>query len=391
VAVLAVGAWVLGSAREAAEVRATLSVASALGDGGASGFAQAMAPRPFAFPADHGPHPGFRTEWWYYTGHLETATGRRFGFQLTFFRVGLDAAPAPRLSAWATSAVAMAHLAVTDVAGRRFHAFERLSRMAMGLAGAAADPFRVWVEDWSVEGPPGTALPMRLRAAAGEVGIDLTLAGGKPVVLQGERGLSRKSGEPGNASYYYSLTRMPARGIVRVGADELAVRGAAWMDREWSTSALGPDQVGWDWFALQLSDGREVMFYQLRRRDGGADPMSAGTVVAADGSTRSLAPEDLRIDVLASWTSPRGATYPARWRIAVPGEGIDVEATPLLADQELDLTVRYWEGAVELSGTAAGAPVTGRGYVELTGYGERGGRSAGDPTGDGAPVGAPGG
>ena len=210
---------------------------------------------------------------------------------------------------------------------------------------------------------------MRLSAAAEGVSIDLTLRNLKPVVLEGDRGLSRKGPEPGNASYYYSLTRIPTQGVVAVGSDTYQVSGSSWMDREWGTSALGKDQVGWDWFALRLADGRDVMFYRLRRRDGSADRRSAGTLVAPDGSTHALAREDVAIEVLDTWRSARtGSAYPSHWRFGIPREGLELEITPYLPDQELDLAVRYWEGAVKITGTANGRPVGGDGYVELTGY-----------------------
>jgi predicted secreted hydrolase len=358
-------------------VQATVSVTEALGGGDLSGFARARGPRPFSFPADHGPHPEFRTEWWYYTGNLGTAEGRRFGFQLTFFRTALAPHAAERGSRWAATHVYLAHFALTDVAGARFRAFSRTSRGALGLAGAQAEPFRVWLEDWvaevdeplQVQRGPG-ALPMRLRAAEGDVAIDLRLESAKPVVLQGVGGWSRKGPEPGNASYYYSLTRMHGRGAIRVGGEQFSVDGLAWMDREWSTSALGQDLAGWDWFALQLAGGRELMFYQLRRKDGTADRFSAGALIEVDGATRLLGLEDVKLEVLGSWVSPRsGVRYPAGWRLVLPAQGLVLEATPLLADQELIVGTRYWEGAVEVRGTDSGRSVDGRGYVELVGYG----------------------
>lgn len=369
-------AYFVRSGPEPEPVRAALVLAEVLGGRGQDGFVRAVAPRPFVFPGDHGPHPGFRTEWWYYTGNLETASGRHVGFQLTFFRLGLTPRPAARASEWAARDVYMAHFAVTDTATGRFHASERFARAALDLAGARAEPFRVWLEDWSAAAEGPGALPMRLRAADGPVAIDLTLESAKPAVLHGEAGLSRKSAEPGNASYYFSLTRMPARGTVRFGSELLAVEGLAWMDREWSTSALAPDQVGWDWFAFQLEDGREIMLYRLRRRDGTVDPASAGTVVGSDGAAHPLAAAAFEVETLATWESPRdGSRYPARWRVSIPAAGLDLDVAPALADQELDLAVRYWEGAVRLRGTADGQPVTGLGYVELTGY-------AGEPPGN---------
>jgi predicted secreted hydrolase len=335
------------------------------------GYAKALEPREFRFPADHGPHPEFRTEWWYYTGNLETARGRRFGFQLTFFRSALAPAMPVRESAWASRQAWLAHFTVSDVQGGSFRSFERWSRGALGLAGAQGKPFRVWVKDWTAEAVGGQAPPMRLVASEEGVGIDLVLQQDKPPVLQGERGLSRKSTEPGNASYYYSLTRMPASGTVRIGSERFAVTGLAWMDREWSTSALGRDQVGWDWFSLQLSDGWDVMLYRLRRKNGTADPASSGTLIDPRGESRTLDLADFRIAGSGEWRSPRsGARYPASWRVRVPAEDLDLAIHPLLANQELDVSFRYWEGAVAIEGTHRGRPVQGRGYVELTGYAE---------------------
>lgn len=367
-AVLVAALLVLSRHDQVGPPAATVAVGEALG-GDAEGYLRALAPRTFAFPADHGPHPGYRTEWWYYTGNLATAAGRHFGFQLTFFRIMLAPRTEARSSAWAAQEVFMAHFAVTDTAGQRFHHQVRFAREALGLAGATGQPFRVWTEDWSAEGEGPAALPMRLRAGGGEAAIDLRLESATPPVLQGERGLSRKGPEAGNASYYYSLTRMPAGGTVTVGGQRFAVQGLAWMDREWSTSALGSGLEGWDWFALQLADGRDVMLYRLRQRGGGIDRFSAGTVVAADGSVRSLGPDDVRLEIVDRWTSPRGGTrYPSRWRLAIPAEDLALEIVPRLADQELLEPVRYWEGAVVVTGAAGGRPLAGQGYAELVGY-----------------------
>jgi predicted secreted hydrolase len=216
---------------------------------------------------------------------------------------------------------------------------------------------------------------MRLRATQDAVAIDLTLEGGKPVVAQGDRGLSQKSAEPGNASYYYSLTRMPTRGTVRVGGESFEVSGLSWMDREWSTSALAQNIAGWDWFALQLADGRDVMYYQLRETSGGAAPFSSGAIIGADGSTRRFGREDVRIDVLGTWQSGRsGGLYPSGWRFQIPSAALDLQITPYIQDQELPLATIYWEGASKIGGTTDGRPASGSGYVELTGYAEQQGR-----------------
>jgi predicted secreted hydrolase len=346
-----------------------LTVAETLGGEALEGYARAMEPRTFRFPEDHGPHPEFRTEWWYFTGNLHDERGRHFGYQLTFFRVALAPEAPERSSDWASRHVFMAHFALTDTATGRFHHFERFSRVALGLAGARTTPFRVWLEEWSVASEPGEGFPWRLQAGEGGVEIDFLLERAKPIVLQGDAGLSQKSDEPGNASYYYSMTRLPTRGTIRIGEGEFFVEGDSWLDREWSTSALGEGDVGWDWFSLQLSDYREVMFYRIRREGGESSPWSAGTVVSPDGSARSISVEEVHIEELARWRSPRsGAVYPALWRLSVPSEGIDLLIEPQLADQELETTVRYWEGAVRAQGTSRGEAVTGMGYVEMTGY-----------------------
>ena len=340
--------------------------------GPSAGFARASEPRRFSFPEDHGSHPRFRWEWWYYTGNLAATTGRRFGYQLTFFRIGLTAEAAPRASAWATDAAWMAHFAVTDVTNGKFIASSRFARGALGLAGATAQPFRVWLEDWSARGltPDAAHPPMQLVAGDRDVAIELTLATRKPPVLQGDRGLSRKGPGEGNASYYYSLTRLATDGHVRIGNARIAVSGSSWMDREWSTSALEGNQVGWDWFALALDDGRELMVYRLRRADGTVDPFSAGTLVTPDGTALRLAPADVTVQVLEQWTSPRGsARYPSRWRLALPAHALTLDVTPRVADQEWTEPVRYWEGAVEARGTSGSRAITGDGYVELVGYG----------------------
>jgi predicted secreted hydrolase len=352
---------------------ATLKVAEALRgpEGAMQGFARATTVRPFRFPEDHGPHPEFRTEWWYWTGNLSTEDGRDFGYQFTLFRSALAPEAPERTSAWGSRHVYMGHFALSDIQGGRFHASERFGREALGLAGARAEPFRVWLEDWSAEAMGPGALPVRLHAKADGVTLALELEEGKPPVLQGDRGLSQKSAEPGNASYYYSLTRMPSRGRVTVEGRTFEVKGLSWMDREWSTSALGENQVGWDWFALQLSDGSELMYYQLRQRDGSADPFSGGTFIPPQGEPVRLKREDVRLQVQDTWRSPHsGVDYPARWHLSLPSQGLELRFAPALADQELPVSVRYWEGAVRIEGTRSGHDLTGRGYVELTGYGD---------------------
>lgn len=358
-----------GCARPAAPtVSAGIGAVEAMAGASDAGWARATAPRPFTFPQDHGPHPEFAIEWWYFTGNL-AAGERHFGYQLTIFRRGLAPRPAERASAWGARNIYMAHFALSDVVGEQFYAFERFSRDAAGLAGASGDPFRVFLEDWSVEASSRDGLTMRLQAAQDEVAIDLTLASTKPPTLQGDAGLSQKGAAPGNASFYYSLTRMDTIGSVRVGGQSHAVTGLSWMDREWSSSALEGEIVGWDWFALQLDNGADLMFYRLRNADGTLSPFTSGTLTAADGSVTRLARDDVRLEPLDTWRSPRsGATYPSRWRLELPKLDLRLELTPFLRDQELPVSVIYWEGAVAISGTQGGLPVGGNGYVELTGY-----------------------
>lgn len=366
VALGGIGWWL--SAPSPAPVEEPLELARILGAGETEGYALADRPRAFAFPADHGSHPDYRSEWWYFTGNLADDAGRRFGYELALFRVALAPGTPERASAWATRQVYMVHLALTDAAAQRFRYDARFARAALGLAGAEASPFRVWLEDWSVA---GDGFPWRIAAATKDFRLDLSLAPLKPIVLQGEDGLSRKGAQPGNASYYYSIPRLATEGTITVEGARHAVKGESWLDREWSTSALEEGQVGWDWFGLQLDDGHELMVYRLRRRDGSVDPHSAGALIAPDGTKRSLSHADVQLEAPAHWTSPRGGTYPARWRLAVPAVDLALEIEPMLADQELDVTPRYWEGAVDIRGVHGGRPITGHGYVELTGYAAR--------------------
>jgi predicted secreted hydrolase len=342
---------------------------------------RAIEPRTFRFPADHGPHPEFRTEWWYFTGNVTATDGRELAYHLTFFRSALlDSASfaagavdtARERSAWRTRHAYMAHFAVSDITGRRFEAAQRFGRAALDLAGARAQPFRVWIDDWHAAAtrPDHDAdmFPIRLRAAESDVVIDLTLEAGKPPVLQGDRGLSRKGPEQGNASYYYSHTRMPTRGTMSVGGRTYEVAGSSWLDREWSTGSLSPDLQGWDWMALQLADSTELMLYRLRRHDGTASPFSAATHIDAAGTATALAADAFAMTPLRTWPSDiDGTAYPVAWRVHVPAFDLQLDIEAAFDAQELNLAVRYWEGAVRIRGTRQGRSVTGRGFLEMTG------------------------
>jgi len=372
-AIAAVLAWALWP-RGPQPLQASL-VAAAV-PASSAGYTRAAAGRALTFPADYGPHNDFQTEWWYYTGNLTAASGEHFGYQLTFFRRALQS-PAQRVarsSAWATEQVYLADFALTDVAGGRHHVFERLERGAAGLAGAQASPYHVWLDDWSVtQQQDGQVL---MRAAAGDVALELNLHDLKGPVPQGDHGYSRKGADPGNASYYYSLTRLATHGTVTARGRAWTVDGLSWMDHEFSTSALEPGIVGWDWFSLQLDDGSELMVYGLRQSEGRLGRFSSGILVSPDGSTRTLGAQDFSFEATGRWRSPHtGATYPSGWTLRVPSASLQLTISPYLADQEMNVSFAYWEGAVRVSGLVAGRPVTGNGYVELTGYaGSLGGR-----------------
>ncbi|MCM2254254.1 MAG: carotenoid 1,2-hydratase [Vicinamibacteria bacterium] len=332
-----------------------------------SGFARATEPRPLRLPEDHGPHFEYQTEWWYYTGNLAAGDGRAFAYQFTVFRRGLSPGDPPAEPGLRTNQVYFAHLALTDEQGQRHVFAERWGRGAADLAGAAAEPYRVHVDHWQAHGNAGGGV--RIDARHEGFGLALELEPRKPPVLHGDRGLSPKSDEPGNASYYVSLTRLATRGRVVLGGHEFEVTGESWFDHEWSTSALGPEAEGWDWFSLQLDDGRELMFFRIRRRDGGFEPASGGTLVERDGTTRRLGADELRIEVGDHWTSPRtGARYPAAWELHLQSPALRLRLEPIVADQEMRTSIVYWEGAVRVSGTAGESPVQGRGFVELSGY-----------------------
>ena len=352
------------------------NVISALSDNNTAGFQQATTVRDFHFPQDYGAHPNFQTEWWYYTGNLSSADGRRFGFEFTIFRRALNPSVVDRVSDWGTTQLYFADLAVTDVQGNQFYSTEHFSRGAAGLSGADISPrVHIWLNNWDMLAQNDSATTMHLQADAGSdapVALDLTTQETKPPTLEGDRGLSAKSSGSGNASYYYSLTRLDTSGTLTINGQPFTVSGLSWMDHEFSTSVLDSSAVGWDWFSLQLSDKREVMLYRIRRSDNSDEPTNSGTLIAADGTSEHLTLSQFSIEPLATWKSPiTGATYPAKWRVTVrPASGapIVLTVTPLIANQELHGATVYWEGASQFSGDQGGTALSGYGYVELTGY-----------------------
>lgn len=339
-------------------------------------FAQARAPYAFVFPRDHYAHDAYRTEWWYFTGHLRARDGRRFGYELTFFRFGLEP-HARRLlrgqSGWRAAQLYPAHFALTDENGKRFFSYQTLAREALGAGAAAEDRLRVRANGWSLDGTPSRdgKIAMRLRASRPGYALDLDVLPQKRPAVHGTGGISRKGPCPSCASHYYSFTGARARGRLVFAGSSVAVSGSAWMDHEFGSSELTPSQSGWDWFALQLYDGREVMLYRLRQRDGSVTPQSSGSLVERDGNVRRFAFAQCGYRELAVWHSPHtGASYPSQWLVRIPGVRGELRVVPALDDQELvDPLGRltYWEGSAAVFDAKTGVR-TGDAYVELTGY-----------------------
>jgi predicted secreted hydrolase len=335
-------------------------------------FSRASEVIDFNFPQDHGPHPDFRTEWWYITGNLSSDAGNEYGYQFTIFRTALTKNKEERKSKWNSNQIYMGHFALTDIGNGEFYFDERFSREGNELAGARSDPFRVWLEDWQIIEVGDSIffdLPqLNVNAKTEEVSIDLTLSSLKPYVLQGNNGLSQKGKDPGNASYYYSYTRLETVGQINLSDEIINVEGNSWLDREWSTSALGEDQQGWDWFALQLNDNTEIMYYQMRKKDGTADIYSKGIYVGSNGKSELLRKDDVQLNVFDYWSSPSGSKYPPGWELKIPQKEVELKILPNLKEQLMDVTVTYWEGSVSFEGSKKGEPISGKGYVELTGY-----------------------
>lgn len=328
----------------------------------------------FEFPRDHGSHQTFQTEWWYVTGHLVGSQGERFGYELTFFRRGLNHADARNNpSAWAIRQVYLAHFALTLEDHQSFFFADKISRAGVGKAGAQEKKMHVWIDRWFLKAEESDHQRLRLFAREKGMGIDLMVEPVKPPVIQGTNGVSQKGPQSHHASHYYSLTRLRTSGSIRVNGTVIPVTGVSWLDHEFGSGDLADHLVGWDWFSLQLENNREIMMYGLRRQDGTFDPASSGTLVLEDGSTQSLALSDVHILIKNHWTSPAsGARYPSQWKFSIPSKGITLDISPTVPGQELITTnstgVTYWEGAVSVEGQWGTGKVRGQGYVELTGY-----------------------
>ena len=348
--------------------------------GDASGFISAVQPREFQFPEDHGAHNGFRNEWWYITGNLVTDTGAQYGFQVTFFRIQLSPGlpdaiesthnpqdQANQRSQWSTNHVWMVHTAVTDVDNATHNAVERFGREALGLAGIESSPFRIWVGNWQLAGQ-GQELPWKLTLDAGHFAMDFTFTQHRPVTLQGKDGLSSKSGSAGNNSYYYSISRLDTKGSLRLGQTTVNVSGPSWLDREWSSSALAANQVGWDWFSLQFDDGSDLMFYHLRNPGHKTDSNSAGSYLSHSGIKTNLNNENVTVAPKRWWTSQDGVKYPVDWELEIKPLGRKLLVQAVLDDQEMNLSVRYWEGLVVVSGRfrTSGRRLLGNDRISMT-------------------------
>lgn len=340
---------------------------------GAKGFAAAQPGYRYVFPRDHGPHPTYQTEWWYYTGHLTAESGRTYGYQLTFFRRGIDAvAVRNNPSKWALKNMFLAHFAITDESQNKFLYAEKANRPGVATAGAHSKRFKVWNGPWSAEERDGVIV---LSAVARDRSILLRLKPSRPPVIHGEDGVSLKGPGKSQASHYYSMTRLETTGSLTINNRLETVTGLSWMDHEFGSNQLSGDQVGWDWFGLHLDNGMDLMLYRIRRADATVEPVSSGTLVQPDGAVIHLPREAFDFSIRDAWTSPKTRTvYPSRWVITVPDHGLELTIQPTVPDQELvtnhSTRVTYWEGSVSVKGVAGDAEVSGHGYAELTGYAE---------------------
>ncbi|MEN6615332.1 MAG: lipocalin-like domain-containing protein [Syntrophorhabdus sp.] len=333
---------------------------------------QADVPRVWTFPRDYGSHPEYRTEWWYFTGNLTDAAGHKYGYQLTFFRHGLVEKAKDPANPWSVRDIYLAHFAITDGEKKTFRYRDRISRKGPDLSSSSQAALDVHVLSWSASMKEGRII---LKAKRDGMELSLQLKSLKPPVFHGQAGLSKKGPMPGQASYYYSLTDLATTGTLMVPGRKtpVTVKGTSWFDQEFGSNQLSKDQAGWDWFSLHLRDGRDLMVYFLRKKDGTLEAQSSGTLIEPDGRSRHLALGDIRIDVRNYWKSKKtGGNYPASWHIVIPSASIDLIISPIVADQELTDTVSsnitYWEGAVEGKDISRGKPVEVTGYVEMTGY-----------------------
>src|SRR6266436_608728 len=336
----------------------------------AAQYRTAMPGYRYEFPRDYFNHPDFQTEWWYYTGNLKSAEGRRFGFELTFFRQAVSRDP-EKSGTWDLRDLYLAHLALSDLDGGKFFHAERTNRSGPGIANVTESLGRIWNGNWQIQ---WRGSDQELNAIEQRFQLHLILHAEKPPVIHGENGISQKAEGSGRASHYISLTRLATSGAIDLGNKRFEVTGASWMDHEFFSHQLDSDQTGWDWLSLQLEDHTELMLFRIRRKDGSIDPYSAGTYVDASGKTTHLRSSDFSLEPAGDkWTNPQtGAVYPIHWKIAIPKLAIELDAKTPLASQELTgktkLVPNYWEGAIVLTGQCNSQLLSGVGYVEMTGY-----------------------
>ncbi|HEY2712403.1 MAG TPA: lipocalin-like domain-containing protein [Chthoniobacterales bacterium] len=324
----------------------------------------------YQFPRDHHVHPDFKTEWWYFTGNLTNQSGRRFGYELTFFRQGIRP-PDERggtTSRFVVDDLKFAHFTVTDAAEKQFRFYDKVSRGSFGEAGFGNEQRLAWIQNWTIQMASDGAFDLVANAA--DAAVKLHLVPQKKPIIHGSNGISRKAKAAGHASHYYSITRLTTNGTLRTGRENSKIEGESWFDHEWATNQLASNQVGWNWVSAQFDDGSELMLYEMRLTNGSIDPVSNGTIVQADGSYSSLTSAEFQMKPLSFWLSPTTkAKYPIAWHVKVPRMALEFEIRPVLENQELVFTpLTYWEGAFDIVGTRNGKPLGGHGYLELTGF-----------------------
>ncbi len=331
----------------------------------------------YEFPRDYFNHPEYQTEWWYYTGNLRAADGHRFGFELTFFREAIHLTTeqiAESDATWRPDQIYVAHLALSDIDGQQFFHTERLNRAGPGLAGSSLAQQRYWNGNWQVRWTSLKTDEQQLRAVSNRFTLELNLKREKPVVIHGKDGISQKGPLRGQASHYISFTRLHVAGqLLGWNGRSYKLDGLAWMDHEFFTQVNDNNLAGWDWFAIQLDDNEELMLYRLRTKSGEKDPFSSGTYVDAQGQAHFLSAADFLLSPGDTWRSAAsGAQYPIAWKISIPCLQLELSEKTLLKNQELiakdSVTPTYWEGAVMYDGRIHAKPVTGVGYLEMTGY-----------------------
>ena len=334
-----------------------------------AGFSYAQTTREFSFPRDHYQHPAFRSEWWYFTGNLYDGNNRNYGFDVTIFRFGLTPTQDKQQASLRTNNIFLAHFAIADVQAEKYLKAEKYSRQLPGITEVTKQPVRIQVENWFIEQRSSQPEKWHIDATTNQFGLSLELSGIRPIALQGENGLSKKSAAPGNASYYYSIPKLAVNGTIKIGEKTSEVTGHAWFDREWSTSALESGQVGWDWFGLHLDQDTELMYYQIRHANGTRDTQSHGSLFTDRGRNRIALGNEIMLQPIKYWRSTKtNARYPVVWRLQSAQHELDLLIEAKFNDQQWDNAFVYWEGAVSVTGLFKSKSINGEGFLEMTGY-----------------------